>query len=116
MIDLNKYFDLWKRVLTKPEQTFKAEIKKSSPEGFTKNLAVAGLITGFIAGIVAALGLSGTLFGALGGITAFVLVLVAMIYTHAISGSSFLWMVFFLQTQRLYMLCVRQELEPYYNV
>lgn len=78
MIDLNKYFDLWKRVLTKPEQTFKAEIKKSTPEGFTKNLAVAGLITGFISGIVAALGLSGTLFGTIGGITAFVLVLVAM--------------------------------------
>ncbi len=78
MIDLNKYFYLWKRVLTKPEQTFKAEIKKSSPEGFTKNLAVAGLITGFIVGIVTALGFSGTLFGALGSITAFVLVLVAM--------------------------------------
>ena len=75
MIDLNKYLNLWKRVLTKPEQTFKTEIKKSAPEEFTKNLAIAGLITGFIAGVISAFGLSGTI---LGGITTFVLILVAM--------------------------------------
>jgi hypothetical protein len=72
MSDLNRYFNLWKNVLQKPEAVFKSEIKRASLEDFAKNLVIAGLIVGLISGIAGAIGISQTMFGALGSMTVFI--------------------------------------------
>ena len=76
MIDLNKYIDLWKRVLQQPRSTFKSEMKRASWEEFGRNMVIAGLISGLITGIFVGAGISRSQYGAFTGITAFVASLV----------------------------------------
>jgi len=78
-------FNLWKEVLTKPEETFKKEEKNADLGKGTVNLVIAGLIAGFFSGLAAfagvstfgiAAGLGAGMMGAGLGIMAFVFSLI----------------------------------------